>query len=738
MTEDYIKYWGLKQHPFLLAPDSGMMHTSGQYYECLERLKYAINTNKGGALLVSEDAGLGKTTLLLKLIEEMKAQHGGAVKYAFVNHPTLTPNQLIAFIAGCFADATPNDEGRPSNHFVDFAQNVRQVMPEPSTNDDKLKNLMSLKESLLEVKRQGGKNIIIVDEGQMLCGAHEVLQELRILINLTYNNEYLHTFILSGQKPLWNEVKSIPELWQRLPVRYYLVSLRLEETRELIKYRLAKAGLDREREVFASDAFEIIQRYSMGSPRTIIALADLALLIGYADRSARISFKELSKAINAMAGKGESLAYVKEEKQKREPLPNKRLDSDLERETLRSVPSHHVPEIRAELTSPEESRVVEEPRADKCVVRGGEQETPVNPPCITEEKQARELLTESVITPGPEGRTLLEQNYTTPVIPPSPPESRSEPTNSAERTVSGPPIDNSVVKEREQESFVPDKSQEAGQDRAPLRPEALKANQANDEASEVVPLDLSSNKLPGIMERPVRPRLAILTISLALAVCVGLASYIISDDVRVFQTKQARIEALFSVDGGNAGQPQQTVKGVPQKSEQPKQEEKVQSRVGQPEKAVPARPERETLITKENLTGQQKAPVQNKAVAKTENFPEARKAEPRKREEVAPTKEAAKAEKEMPVRKPVPKKLSETDHGGSPLKTEKEVIVISNTGANIRSAPDINSPRIGLFMEGEEIKVIGERKDAEGQTWYKLYMHGSREGWVSEKTVVVK
>jgi len=295
MNEKYIEYWGLKQHPFLLAPDSQMMYMAGQYFECLERLKYAINTNKGGALIISEDAGLGKTTILLKLIGEMREEYGDLFRYALIDHPTINPDQLIAHITESISGAQPYD--------------------------DKLKNLSLLKSALTEVKQKGGKNIIIVDEGQMLCGAKEVLQELRMLINLTCDNEYLHTFILSGQKPLWDEIKSMPEFWQRLPVRYYFYPLRLEETKELIKYRLLKAGIDNGKEIFTNDAFEIIQRYSKGSPRTIIALADLSLLMGFSDHSRKISFKEMTKAINAMAGKGESLPYVIEDRKKKSETP---------------------------------------------------------------------------------------------------------------------------------------------------------------------------------------------------------------------------------------------------------------------------------------------------------------------------------------------------------------------------------------------------------------------------------
>jgi len=356
MSEDYIEYWGLKEHPFLLAPDSNMMHMAGQYYECLERLKYAVNTNKGGALVVSEDAGLGKTTILLKLINEMKGIYGSAFKYAFVDHPTLTANQLIAYIAGCFTNDMPDEDNSPRNLTIDFVHNRMQIVSDLSHSQDKLKNLMILKEALIEIKQQGGKSIIIVDEGQMLCGAHDVLQELRILINLTFNNEYLHTFILSGQRQLWNEIKSIPEFWQRLPVRYYFVPLQIKETRDIIKHRLMKAGLKDEREIFTDDAIEIIQRYSMGSPRTIIAMSDLSLLIGFTDRSSKISFKEMSKVVNAMSGRGDSLAYIKEEKTERVPV----LDSFTGTDERKTVVETKAPSILASLNDDAEYKAEKE------------------------------------------------------------------------------------------------------------------------------------------------------------------------------------------------------------------------------------------------------------------------------------------------------------------------------------------------------------------------------------------
>jgi type II secretory pathway predicted ATPase ExeA len=288
MNEEYIKYWGLDQHPFLMAPDGNMMCVTGQYFECFERLRYAIDTNKGGVLIASEDAGLGKTTILLKLIDELKEEYGINFRYSYIDHPTLTASQVVEQITGSITGEVPSD--------------------------NKLKNLIRLKEVLIETKREGGRSIIVVDEGQMLCEARDVLQELRALINLTHSNEHLHTFIFSGQKALWDTLQTIPEFWQRLPVRYYFTPLRFKETRELIRYRLNKAGLDVAREIFTEEALEIIHKHSHGLPRSIIALSDLALLNGFNDRTRKIGFKEVSKAINAMGGKGDTLFYLTQER----------------------------------------------------------------------------------------------------------------------------------------------------------------------------------------------------------------------------------------------------------------------------------------------------------------------------------------------------------------------------------------------------------------------------------------
>jgi len=156
----------------------------------------------------------------------------------------------------------------------------------------------------------------VIDEAHVLGERPDVLQDLRMLLNLTHEKEYLFTMVLSGQKPLWDMMRKIPEFWQRLPVKYYLVPLTLRETTELIACRLDRAGLAGDVEIFTDEALDIIQRFARGLPRTIVALCDLCLLIGATYQARRIGFKEASKAMHVMSGKGRDagLPYAQTEK----------------------------------------------------------------------------------------------------------------------------------------------------------------------------------------------------------------------------------------------------------------------------------------------------------------------------------------------------------------------------------------------------------------------------------------
>lgn len=281
MTEDYLKYWSLSKPPFSLTPDPEMLYLSNQHSECLMRLKYAIFSHKGGALLVSDNAGNGKTTILAKLKKDLNDYYSGRVKVVFIDHPTLSPIEMIGEIGN-------------------------QLGTEVHTNE-KIKALNSLRDRLFVFYNENVKVIVIVDEGQMLKERADILDELRILLNFCVSDAFLLTFIFSGQKPLDTILRGMPEFWQRLPVRYFLKNLDFNDTKALVQYRLKKVGGSED--LFNEDAYDGIYNYSKGCPRVICSVADLCLIIGFSKGVKRIGFVEVSTACRDMESSGDGFHY---------------------------------------------------------------------------------------------------------------------------------------------------------------------------------------------------------------------------------------------------------------------------------------------------------------------------------------------------------------------------------------------------------------------------------------------
>ncbi len=299
MKPAYLEYWSLNTPPFSLTPDPEMLYLSNQHRECLMRLKFAILSNKGGALVVSDDAGAGKTSVLNKLSSELRSDETEEYRVIFIDHPTMTASQMIREIA-------------------------RQTGVEKPSRD-KITNLNKIKEKLTAMRADGGRCVLIIDEGQMLAGRPDILQELRILLNLCVPEAFLLTFIFSGQKPLEKAIRKMPEFWQRLPVRFFLGNLDLSDTRLLIQHRLRMAGHP-DGTIFADDGYKGIHRFSQGCPRVICSVADLALVIGHSARASLIGFGEVSRACTDMTKSGDAFHYFDflksfDEQEAEEPTP---------------------------------------------------------------------------------------------------------------------------------------------------------------------------------------------------------------------------------------------------------------------------------------------------------------------------------------------------------------------------------------------------------------------------------
>ena len=81
-------------------------------------------------------------------------------------------------------------------------------------------------------------------------------------------------------------MERIPQLMQRIAIRYHLERFTVEETQVYIQGRLAAAGCSRM--LFTSDAIDSIHRHTGGVCRLINVLCDLCLLSGAQGRADRI------------------------------------------------------------------------------------------------------------------------------------------------------------------------------------------------------------------------------------------------------------------------------------------------------------------------------------------------------------------------------------------------------------------------------------------------------------------
>jgi len=270
IKQNYLDFWGFSRAPFALTPDPDMLYLSKQHRECMLRLQYAIAGNKGGALLVSENPGDGKTSVLRRLELDLLGSTEEKYRIIFIDHPTLTPSQMLWEI-------------------------LRQLGLGESKGE-KIQNLLQLRGALVEMYKKGERCIFILDEGQMLADRPELLQEFRVLLNYTVGETFLLTFIFSGQSELEASMKRLPELYQRLPVRYFLHSMDNVDTGRMLDYRIKVAGYEGP-PLFSEEAVKEIYNYSQGIPRVICSAADLALVVGHSHGVRRVTDREVLMAI---------------------------------------------------------------------------------------------------------------------------------------------------------------------------------------------------------------------------------------------------------------------------------------------------------------------------------------------------------------------------------------------------------------------------------------------------------
>jgi len=260
----YTTYWGLQEKPFENTPDPRMFYNSSKHEEALTRMLYVAAEHQGGGMLTG-DYGSGKTILSRVIPSQLDPNK---YRFLYLSNPQLTGTEFIR----------------------EITRQVAVIDRLPDSKSDLLNLLTEVLKRNAEINRD---TVVIVDDAQLIR-ENETLEDLRLLLNLQHRDKFLITLLFFGQTELREKINRLPQLKQRMTMRYHLDPLTEQETAEYVLHRLKVAG--REAPLFTDMAIREMAEHSRGVPREINNICNWALLAGFSNQVDTIN-RELIEAV---------------------------------------------------------------------------------------------------------------------------------------------------------------------------------------------------------------------------------------------------------------------------------------------------------------------------------------------------------------------------------------------------------------------------------------------------------
>ena len=264
----FLDFFGLKEQPFGMTPDPAYLYSGRSHGEALASLSLGIADNRGFFALIAEP-GMGKTTLLYQLLEDLR----DSTRTVLLSQTQCNPREFIEYILqGLGVDV--NGMGLVAMHGV-------------------------LNEILFEELLAGKRFVLVVDEAQNLDDS--VLETVRMLSNFETHNTKLLQIILAGQPRLAAKLSQpgLSQLRQRIAVLNHLEPFSIEETGLYIEHRLKVAGYCGE-PIFDGASLRLIARHSKGIPRNINNLCYHSLLLSSNRGQRRVTLEIVQEAVKRL------------------------------------------------------------------------------------------------------------------------------------------------------------------------------------------------------------------------------------------------------------------------------------------------------------------------------------------------------------------------------------------------------------------------------------------------------
>jgi general secretion pathway protein A len=248
-----LAHFGLAEAPFLLLPDQRFAYERADHREGLARILFGL-TQLGGIVLITGEIGCGKTMLagtLARLLD------GDGYRLASVPNPPRTAAALLG-------------------HLI-------MALGGPPRGGSAARLTRLVREELAAGAAEGRQPVVTVDEAQRLDA--RALDELRMLTNPGEGPPV--PVVLLGQPELGARVAAVPQVAQRVVVRYHLGGMGPEEVDGYVSHRTRVAGATRR--IFSERATKAVHAESGGIPRLVNLLAANALFVAASRGEDRVS-----------------------------------------------------------------------------------------------------------------------------------------------------------------------------------------------------------------------------------------------------------------------------------------------------------------------------------------------------------------------------------------------------------------------------------------------------------------
>jgi len=247
---DYFTYWNLKQAPFQDNNDPRFYYKSSDHLEALERLHYIIESGSMNLGMLSGEVGTGKTITKMVLIDELNNNDSKNI-IVNINSTSFNYTEILTEIISQAMHVDP--ENLPTKRYY-LELRLKKFLQD-------------------EINRTNCKLYILLDEAQKISGKD--LDFLKDLTNITFNFDSPIIIIFIGQPSLMKNVRKLPQVDQRIGMRYHLSHMNEVDTIKYINHRLKVSGATNE--IFSLDAAKLIFSKTKGIPREINRACKIAM-----------------------------------------------------------------------------------------------------------------------------------------------------------------------------------------------------------------------------------------------------------------------------------------------------------------------------------------------------------------------------------------------------------------------------------------------------------------------------